>query len=80
MIIRVTKEDIINGESGSCDNCPIARAIIRTFNIDDVAVDATYIDIEDRVYRTPVVAAEFIYNFDDGKTVEPFDFELGKQL
>jgi hypothetical protein len=85
MRVEVTADDIANGKRGLPWCCPIARAIKRasggsrvsigTFN--GLAYDwgtahpAVFFDL-------PEVARCFISDFDSGRPVEPFSFEIGE--
>jgi hypothetical protein len=80
MLIKVTEDDIKHGERGICNTCPVARAIRRATGAKYIAVDWCAIDIGDKLYDTPRSAARFIYDFDNGLKVEPFEFELGETL
>lgn len=88
MKISVTAEDIAAGvPSGAfrCEHCPIARAIARAVDRAPLAVlvgidrarlhnDARGSDVWQ--VELPAVASEFIVDFDLGRPVKPFDFDL----
>ena len=83
MKIRVTREDIDNGEAGDCDRCPVALALLRHTNADEVTVGNCGVDIfhdsglvVDYGVDLPEVARDFIKKFDTGRDVEPFEFEV----
>lgn len=82
MKVRVTQEDIDRarayiekyGEGALSNYCPIAQAIKRkqhrpahVFNISMI--------VGRLIYRLPGEASKFIKAFDDGRAVEPFEFE-----
>jgi len=83
--IVVTQSDIELGTPDSCAFCPIALAATRAYP------DADYVDVgpdrievhywdgckTDIVFRDlPMIAQQFIEDFDSGETVQPFEFEL----
>ena len=77
--ITVTDEDIERGVRKSYKFCPIACAMRRK-KWDVLAVIEQYaeIDVEgDEVkFKLPYDAQKFIVNFDTGKEVAPFEFEV----
>lgn len=83
--IDVTQKDIYKGCIGKGDNCPVARAIIRTLKrakifFYEIDVDSNDILIESRYASlripTPCKTSIFINRFDNSKTVKPFNFQL----
>lgn len=70
MRIKVTQEHIDSGIRRSCESCPIALAT--------GASHVSYFDIvlNSKMYETPVAARRFMGNFDLGRPVTPFEFEL----
>lgn len=88
MLVRVTQDDIDEGEREDCFMCPVARALTREFPGCIPEVTGTGIELyefDDACdglgtwlfhARTPKKAAEFIEAFDDGEGVEPFEFTL----
>ena len=79
MKIRITEEDIEQGVSCSPSRCPVARAIRRDAGstASHLTVSGATIWIGDVHYRTPPRAFDFIFEFDNGDPVVPFEFELG---
>jgi hypothetical protein len=80
MKITVTQEDIDEGIIKDCIRCPIARAIGRAFG-EKASVAQTDYYVSGRwnslkPKKLPNVATEFIYDFDAGRPVHPFTFEL----
>jgi len=80
--IEVTQADIeAAGESFRCSaaTCPIAQAICRALHMDTdqqvVLVEETRVLVGARAYWLPPAARDFIVQFDDGSTVEPFSFD-----
>ena len=93
MKIQVTKEDIEKGERGSCEWCPVALAIQRTYDLKNgkdkmVTVDEDGVGIwQDSVekhYRLPLIARDFIHDFDNSdiksEQLKPFSFKIGKRI
>lgn len=80
MKIAVTRGHIARGTRRECSLCPIALAVREALGAKAVSVDDMDITVETAggVYRcnTPKSAEEFIYHYDDGESVEPFEFEL----
>ena len=75
-MINVTQEHINSGIKSDCMLCPIALAVRTLFPI--VEVDDCCIEIGDVQYYSPDSVAKFIDDFDNGKLVKPFSFELEK--
>ena len=94
MKIQVTKEDIKKGEKGSCEWCPVALAIQRTYDLKNdgdekmITVDADCVEIwQDSVekqYQLPQIARDFIHDFDNSdiksEQLKPFLFKIGKRI
>ena len=90
MKIQVTKEDIEKGEKGSCEWCPVALAIQRTYGKDKIViVDHSHAEIWDKGtweehYQLPQIARDFIHNFDNSdiksEQLKPFLFKIGKRI
>lgn len=90
--IDVTQDDIDNGARGNARECPIARALDRTFPLEPLPEDATpglahwwsvtwfvkrYVKGEVTVVASlPPAANEFVSRFDHDSEVEPFSFDL----
>ncbi|MBY0277921.1 hypothetical protein K2Z84_21515 [Candidatus Binatia bacterium] len=89
----MTQEHIDNGVAQACEACPIALAILdaipRAAYCDveadhvqlwfDVEADVI-MDAPDREADMPLIAANFVTDFDAGRPVRPFEFELGVTL
>lgn len=81
MIISVTTSMIAQGDrcNGAC--CPLALAI-KAFGYDDVMVVTDHVDFYDEfggvcaTLPLPSVAQRFVRQFDDNRTVEPFEFDM----
>ena len=95
MKIQVTNNDIKKGEQGSCEWCPVALAIQRTYDLKNgkdkmVTVDEDGVGIwQDSVeqhYQLPQIARDFIHDFDNDRKVaqeeglRPFSFKIGKRI
>lgn len=84
--ITVTQEDIDLGEAANCCLCPIARATRRAFKARTVNVTGRlYVYFKPTslenlnplsIYALPPEAEQFVADFDNGKGVEPFEFEV----
>lgn len=86
MKIQVTMEDITKGTVDPC-HCPVARALSRHFNYAGVWEDAEGYDgyelvlaVEEKSPTITIPAPDevkaFVNNYDDGKAVVPFEFDL----
>jgi hypothetical protein len=73
--VEVTAEDIAAGNSGDCESCPIALACCRAglngvlVSDDGIAWNGGFVDL-------PAGGLEFISDFDRGRVVLPFTFEI----
>ncbi len=78
MQIRVTKNDIKNGERSHASACPVARAIRRVSGQREIGVDGANISVGTQDFVAPSVVSTFIQRFDlDGRRgLKPFTFEL----
>lgn len=84
--IDVTQDDIDNGERILCRRCPIARACNRKgFGPVAVCDGAIYKDDGKGIFdlksavviaNLPEEASRFYREFDQGKTVKPFSFQI----
>lgn len=81
LTIKVGQRHIDKGRKCISHSCPIALAIAEHLK------DATYVSVSDETifinyhgheatYQTPIIAANFIKDFDASEKVEPFEFEL----
>ena len=96
MKIQVTNDDIKKGEQGSCEWCPVALAIQRTYDLKNgkdkmVVVDGDCVGIWDKnngeqQYQLPQITRDFIHTFDnwiflnDKAYFKPFSFKIGKRI
>lgn len=77
MKIQVTKEDIANGQRVVCDRCPIALAMSRAFAQPvNVCVTDWRLKSSRTYHFLPMAATNFLLNFDAGRPVVPFEFEV----
>ena len=80
MRIEVTQEDIDNGEKRKCDTCAVAIAAHRAFKDCIILVDGEQMDVirngKWKVIDLPDSATRFIEDFDAGRPVQPFSFEV----
>lgn len=79
--VSVTAEDIANGKHGNCSLCPVALAVNRAIGqkFDAVRIgfrnaEFGYGDPDERVL--PWRAQEFVLDYESGRPVEPFEFEM----
>lgn len=80
--VVVTKSDIRHGEQGSCQRCPVARALQRRFPDTEISVGGvnTRVDQYYRLHKyraildVPAKVSAFIISFDSGKRPKPFRF------
>lgn len=77
MIIQVTQRDIDYGKQGDCFCCPIANALDRVlFPGTPYSVWGYKIKINGVGYKAGQACDDFVFRFDDGQKVSPFEFEL----
>lgn len=78
--VKVEQKHINNGTKGNCYSCPIARAISDIDGMEWVQVD--HFDIKGTFngvgfcMTTPQICKRFMFDFDQGYPVTPFEFEL----
>ena len=81
MKIKVTQDDIDNGDRKNAYSCAVALACMRA-GIKSPKVDTDEINEinehggSQRTWDTPRMVARFIERFDDRRPVKPFSFEL----
>ena len=78
MKIKVTADHIVHGTPGECTSCPIALAIREQYGYDNVGVTDTLAEVEGDYILLPAEAQRFVYRFDQGLSVDPFEFDLGE--
>lgn len=76
MRIEVTQEDIENGQRGSSDRCPIARAVLRNLRVipEGLYVGLQAIETEEEWFELPREAKLFIRAFDGAGSDRPLPF------
>lgn len=86
--VEVTQEDIDKARIFDSMNCPIAKALKRAFNKNDIKVGPNYFVIAEEwmkspeelknktEYILPTEVRDFILSFDCGSKVVPFTFEI----
>lgn len=75
--INVTHEDILKGKPGNACFCPLALACFRGFGANvTIAVNKVWDASGDFVADLPAEAIQFYADFDLGKPVRAFEFEL----
>lgn len=74
--VSVTHDDILLGQTGSEEWCPIARAVRRVLPGRRIRVIDKFVRVDDGHAWLPGEAQEFVELFDAGCEVHPFDFEL----
>lgn len=82
MKIKVKREHIekarnaeYKGDEARSKTCPIAQALMGN-GLSDVRVFADTIRIPAGTFSLPMAAIDFIFRFDDGRPVDPFEFEI----
>ena len=80
MTVRVTTEHIANGLKDQHCRCPVALAMLdcklQQPSVTPISVSwGPYGDDRKEIY-TPIKIQGFIYRFDNGDKMEPFEFEL----
>lgn len=87
IIIQVTRDDIVNGRKNDCGACPVALALLRlltALNMSDAVVNVfpssatVYGEDYTPIFHMsfPSKVYNFIYAFDKGNQVEPFEIEM----
>lgn len=77
MIVNVKQEHIDDGEREDIERCPIALALReQTGDCWTVGPQGCEIEDADIFLRLPLIAQQFVKDFDTGNSVTPFSFEL----
>jgi hypothetical protein len=79
--VEVTAEDIAVGRPGKCCYCPVALAISRACGPGFIGVSSKNVGFlfhraRPKFVPLPEVARRFICDFDSGRAVAPFAFDL----
>lgn len=81
MKIQVTRLHIQNGRKQNAFFCPIALSLKEmVYNPNLVCVGLGAISLSGETHSTPEIAKQFIEDFDAGKNVEPFSFDLPMEV
>ena len=85
MVIRVIQRDIDEGVQSNCFHCPVARALKRAFQADEVWVREIIVVKKaslEQAFVTPPAAADFIERFDSAvlefESPKPFSFTVNQ--
>lgn len=76
MRIHVRPHHIAAGKQGSCEACPIALALAEATGRQGWEVSDLLAYRWPEAYPLPDVATRFIHDFDQGRPVRPFSFEV----
>lgn len=78
--VKISQEDIENGQRGDSGNCAIALALskrgYRNVEVDVDSIDLCYQDKPYTTYALPYEMNSFIKDFDEGRIVTPTKFEF----
>lgn len=74
--VEVTAEDIARGVPQNLISCPIALALLRATGRDWIVYETFVEDEGDTKLPLPGPAVGFISDFDAGRPVRPFAFEV----
>ena len=86
MRVKVTQEHIDRGEPLSVRKCPIVLAIQDKDDIEGALVSNSFARLvykdgsPTRRFKLPPWAIIFIDDFDDGRTVKPFEFDMMEEM
>ena len=76
MKVKVNNDHIQYGVKRNCEKCPIALALQDEFPYHAIEVGDDGVTIGADYYDLPEIAQDFISDFDDGMSVQPFEFML----
>jgi hypothetical protein len=77
--VDVTLDDIALGLPSSSEDCPVARALERTFPFTEVAALEDQLYIDGRAVTSPATVVAFIADFDSDVRPVPGPFTFGLQ-
>jgi hypothetical protein len=82
MWIRVTQRDIDKGFIFSVRECPVARALKRTFRKEVVTngICFYFYNFSNKKQSLPIKAMTWIRKFDTRKPVKPFAFQIKRPI
>lgn len=75
MKVHVTPKHINQGSKFNCESCPVALAL-REATKKWVRVYGSQLNVGHIIYKTPDIVISFLTDFDSGRDVKPFSFEL----
>ena len=82
MTVRVTETNLLDGVPKEPEKCPIALAV-KDKGFDWAYADRDFISfgLGERTYwvGTPLIALCYMDDFDDGKDVSPFSFDISEK-
>lgn len=78
MLIHISEQDIQQGIKKSLTHCPIALSIRRQYPHVWVHVLSPYLEINSTVLHFDKSTRQFIIDFDQGKSVQPFSIDSSK--
>lgn len=75
--VEVTAEDIAAGVPSDCQECPIALALKRAGVIEPAVAKTWFLAGKGAdMVNLPPLGWSFVIEFDNGRKVEPFSFEI----
>lgn len=74
--VNVTQEDIDKGKKGSCSQCPVALAGIRSVGKSFYVGPTMFAFRFNWIAELPKCVVDFIERFDSGQPVQPFTFDI----
>ncbi len=82
IVVKVTRNEIINGVKQKCHLCPIALALRRALpeanGVTSYLNSASWYDRKGMRWNAdlPHAATTFVVRFDNGEPVQPFEFKI----
>ena len=80
MKIQVTQENINQGKIAAGRSCAVALAVLEAFPSAKIVVGCDGININYNYFKMPDEVKRFVYAFDCGLSVTPFEFEIPNAL
>lgn len=79
--LEITQADIDNGRKQSCGWCPVAIAVKRQLQLDDVSVGIDNIWLgPDKYTPLPHFIRDWIRNYDASRPVKPFTYKIDVEV
>lgn len=72
--IRITEEDIADGQRCHILACPIANALKRCFQVGVAYAQLKELGVAGMVAKTPLKVRRIMLNYDKGRKIKPFTF------